>query len=677
MLLPWKKNRYEAFSTWIESSGKKFGRKDINQAFIELSKFSEIELELEELKDFSNLDKSLFQIGNTKAEVDEVLEWLSNENILKVISRIIGPEILGKSPENFQKHVSLLIEEFRKFESDLIRWKNYLIPSQIERLLFEEFEVDKSNLNFIDLQAYDRFMDEWDSTKKRLATVLEEQFAGNTASEQLQIFQDSWYLSWISELEKTHPLLAEAGSLKLAQEMEELKTAILEKRKRSQDFALLRLREQISSNLEENRLGNRTTYRELSHQVNKKKQRWPIRKLIQEFEDEIFRLLPCWLASPETVSALFPASQDFDLVIFDEASQCQVERGLPAMLRGKQVVVAGDSKQLRPSDFYQVTWESEEEGVEYESESLLELAGYYFERRRLTGHYRSADPALIHFSNSHFYENLLEVLPDYKTVVAGEPAFSWMKVEGIWESQTNRLEAEEVIELVKKIGFDASEDTMGIVTGNYFQMELIRDLLWKAGLNTDRIKVRNIENVQGDEFDQVILSLGYAPNREGKLVTNFGLLGKSGAENRLNVAITRARKKMHVISSILPEDFRPSQVNNPGLALLKEFLTFVQNQSKEPLIVSPEVNLKHFEIEWSLKNRLLAIDSSYSKKIPSTVMDLIFIDSSGKKTAILTDDQRFFNAPTAKAAIAYHPILLEQKGWSWKWEWSRTALFKS
>ena len=99
--------------------------------------------------------------------------------------------------------------------------------------------------------------------------------------------------------------------------------------------------------------------------------------------------------------------QNFDLVIFDEASQCPVERGLPAMLRGKQVVVAGDLQQLRPSDFYQVKWESEEEGLEYEAESLLELTGNFFEKTLLTGHYRSADPGLIDFSNRNFYEGKL------------------------------------------------------------------------------------------------------------------------------------------------------------------------------------------------------------------------------------------------------------------------------
>jgi hypothetical protein len=169
----------------------------------------------------------------------------------------------------------------------------------------------------------------------------------------------------------------------------------------------------------------------------------------------------------------------------------------------------------------------------------------------------------------------------------------------------------------------------------------------------------------------VILSLGYAPNREGRLITNFGLLGKAGAENRLNVAVTRARKMMHVISSIDPEDFRPGQLQNQGLALLREFLGFVKSQSKRRDIPAPEVGAPGYEVDWSLKNRLLELDLAYSKDIPSSVMDLVKIDALGDSLAVLTDDQRFFNAPTAKAAMAYHPILLEEKGWRWEWMWSR------
>src|SRR5690606_26758238 len=140
----------------------------------------------------------------------------------------------------------------------------------------------------------------------------------------------------------------------------------------------LKLREKTYQNLEYNRLKNLVTYRELGHQVTKKKHIWPLKKLIGEFEEEVFRLVPCWLASPETVAALFPLKQAFDLVVFDESSQCFVERGLPALLRGKQVVVAGDNQQLQPYDLYQVRIGIEEEGIDLETESVLDLMSKYF-----------------------------------------------------------------------------------------------------------------------------------------------------------------------------------------------------------------------------------------------------------------------------------------------------------
>ncbi len=638
--------------------------KVLNKELIELPSLEGLE--------FTGLSVETFesQLAIMNPVLDWVLRWENEQDIHSIANWNLG---------GLKNQLNELNEFSNELISRLTNWKAYLSDAQILEILENGFRAGGSdfqlNRTFSELVAFDRFLEYLDPSSSALFGKLESDFSLSPLDDQISVFWNSWYLAHIANLEAMNPVLAEAGSLKMQHELKELKTAILEKRKISKHMALLRLQEQVTSELEFNRLGNRLTYRDLFHQVSKKRQRWPIRKLVEEFGEEVFRLLPCWFASPETVSALFPLDQDFDLVVFDEASQCQIERGLPAMLRGMQVVVAGDSKQLRPSDFYQVRWESDEEGLEYEAESLLEMTGNFFEKNQLKGHYRSADPALIHFSNRHFYENHLETLPDYATAMAGNPAFTWEKVEGIWANQVNKTEVDAVVLKVGSICEACPEDSIGIVTGNYFQMELIREKLWKTGLQDAKIKVRNIENVQGDEFDQVILSLGYAPNPEGKLVTNFGLLGKSGAENRLNVAITRARKKMHVISSIDVVDFRPSQLKNPGLALLRAFLGFVQEQSKKPGISAPVAKTENYQIDWSLKNKLLRSDSSYSAETPSAVMDLIFKERSRDKKAILTDDQRFFNAPTSKAALAYHPILLEHKGWKCEWKWSRSYFY--
>lgn len=674
----WGKSKFPLSFQVLEENALKFNFNSLSLIEKEAKTRILLETEYHDFPSVSGFSWKQFSLEVLTDQLNQIRQFLNWEDAW---SALIGVhELTHWSALDFNSFRSQMIEVANwssKFERSVIGWRHWLSHFQIIEILktgISELSLENElilNQTFAELTAFDRFLDQWSLDRRELALKIVSQNPDKNIDDKLSSFRNGWNLAWIGELERRNPILAEAGSLKLSGEMEELKTAILEKRKIARHVALLRLREQVCVPLEFNRLGNRLTYRELLHQVSKKRQRWPVRKLVGELGSEIFRLLPCWLASPETVSALFPLIQNFDLVIFDEASQCPVERGLPAMLRGKQVVVAGDSKQLRPSDFYQVKWESEEEGMEYEAESLLELAGHFFEKIQLQGHYRSADPALIHFSNSHFYDSKLENLPDYQTIKAGKAAFSWQKVEGIWENQMNKTEADAVVEKVMTIQKSHPLDSIGIVTGNYFQMELIREKLWESGIHSNMIKVRNIENVQGDEFDQVILSLGYAANREGKLITNFGLLGKSGAENRLNVAITRARKMMHVISSIESEDFRPGQLRNSGLYLLREFLSWAKAQSLGRVISVSEVAVDGFEIGWSLKNRLLEEDIRYSRQIPSVVMDLVWNDEGGEQTAILTDDQRFFNTSSAKAAMAYHPILLEEKGWKWEWKWSR------
>ncbi|MBC6367376.1 AAA domain-containing protein [Algoriphagus sp. AK58] len=656
----------------LSQNGVAFNTQNLLDFQLECQSKLRLQAELEGLPASSFINIS-GQFAEDLIEVDQLLTWKAHWEAVPEIQELLDWKKLSYS--EFGAAMDQIRIWSEDLSSHLVAYRLWLSEAQFLDLMEKGLEAvfPENPLNwpsvFGELKGFDQFLEEWKF--RELGERLVEDFFELNLDQLIEAFWNGWRLAWIGEIERQHPVMCEMGSLRLRHEMDELKNAILEKRKNARYLALLRLREQVAEHLEYNRLGNRLTYRDLLHQVSKKRQKWPIRKLIAELGEEVFRVLPCWLGSPETVSAVFPTDQVFDLVIFDEASQCPVERGLPAMLRGKQVVVAGDSKQLRPSDFYQVKWESEEEGMEYEAESLLELAAHFFENLQLRGHYRSADPGLIHFSNSHFYGNRLETLPDYATVKAGKTPFSWEKVEGNWENQINRMEADAVLNRVQRILKEAPEDSIGIVTGNYFQMELIREELWKAGFQDASIKVRNIENVQGDEFDQVILSLGYAPNREGKLVTNFGLLSKSGAENRLNVAITRARKVLHVISSIEPEDFRPGQLANPGLALLREFLAWVKVQSKDRKIPPPEVKVPGFELDWSLKNQLLKSDIGFSKEIPSAVMDLIRTDREGNQIAILTDDQRFFDTPTAKAAMAYHPILLEEKGWNWEWKWSR------
>jgi superfamily I DNA and/or RNA helicase len=482
------------------------------------------------------------------------------------------------------------------------------------------------------------------------------------------IFLSSLKLSWIGHIEAKFPVLQEVGSPKLKYILEEFSATVEEKLKISRFIAELRLRESTFNPLEYNRLNNLLTYRELGHQVTKKKRLWPIKKLMENFEEEIFRLIPCWMASPETVSALFPLKKQFDLVVFDESSQCFSERGLPALLRGKQLVVAGDNQQLQPYDLYQVRMDTGEEGIEFETESLLDLTAKYFKNYSLESHYRSKSLPLIQFSNRNFYQDSLSMLPDRDLLNKDINPLTWIKVEGQWDKQTNFIEAEAAINQLKSILFLSPHAEIGVITFNYYQMELIQDLIMMEPdlAMVGNIQVKNIESVQGDEYDIVLFSVGYARNLQDKFTANFGLLARIGGENRLNVAISRAREKIILITSLSYLDFNENQVKNAGVKLLRDYLKYVEEVSKGAKVSIEPIKPSGFEVSWYLKNKLMGVYGNHEVRNNNLTkaMDLELLENGRYSAGILTDDHRLFAAKSVKEAFVYHPNLLRMKNWN-------------
>ena len=354
------------------------------------------------------------------------------------------------------------------------------------------------------------------------------------------------------------------------------------------------------------------TYKELKRQADKKRRLWPIRNIIYEFSAMIFNLYPCWLMSPETVSDVLPLQADlFDLVIFDEASQMFVENAIPTIYRGTKVVVAGDDKQLRPTSAFMARVDEEEDEEEFldietaaalEEESLLDLAKVNYDQVHLNYHYRSRYSELIQFSNHAFYSGRLNVAPNrVKFHYDGTAPIERIKVSGKWENRRNSEEANRIVELVDYLLKNRNDnETIGIITFNINQKDLIEDLL-DARCQIDEtfknlyleelvrkkkdedisIFVKNIENVQGDERDIIIFSVGYAHNKQGKISVNFGSLSQDGGENRLNVAISRAKKKSYLVTSIEPEELFVSKTKNNGAKLFKKYLQYAKVVSEK------------------------------------------------------------------------------------------------
>lgn len=555
----------------------------------------------------------------------------------------------------------------------------YLLPEQItgligdpagySRLLLESLRTDFDSLADMDRLWVDMTEMQRGATQAIFSKAAE---AGNTRSnEVIALFENSIKLAWIEHIETKFPALRSVTSLKMGQWEQDMQSSIASKQKLSADIANIKLREATYEDVEKNRLGNRVTYRELAHQVTKKRKIWPIRKLLESYADEVFALIPCWMASPEAVSAIFPMESGlFDLVIFDEASQCYAEYSLPAAFRGKQWVVTGDSKQLSPSDLYRVRFEDRTEDEDYsaaiEIESLLDLAGQSLDHYQLTGHYRSLSLDLIDFSNRHFYKKSLKLLPDFHKINDRQPGITYIKTDGVWKSNTNLAEVEEVLRLIREL--TGSGLSIGVVTFNFYQQAAIQDALEKETSLPEGLFVKNIENVQGDERDVIIFSMGYAPDEKGRISMQFGTLNMQGGENRLNVAITRAREKIYFVTSLWPSQLQTDSTANEGPKLLRAYMDYALQVSEGRFEPSPTV-IGQFRSEWLLKERLLRQNPSFEKELPFG--DITVKEEGAYKGLVLTDDDLYHYSKSSKEPHAYLPLLLRMKNWPFRRVYSR------
>ena len=452
------------------------------------------------------------------------------------------------------------------------------------------------------------------------------------------------------------------------------------------------------------------------YQISKKQNYWPIRKTIDVYGKYLFKLFPCWLLSPENVSTILPLKKDmFDVVLFDEASQVFIENTIPSIYRGKRIVVAGDAKQLRPTTTFMKRYmgANVEDEQDYskqaalEVESLLDLAVSRFNSSNITYHYRSKNQELIDFSNKAFYNSSLQIAPNVSKDIRNKP-IQRILVEGSWNDRKNIIEAEKVVELTKNILKNRkNNETIGIITFNVEQENCIEDAMDKACYKDEEFRnlflkesnriengedvsifVKNLENVQGDERDIIIFSIGYARNEFGKVNSSFGSLSNEGGENRLNVAITRAKRKIYVVTSIEPEELKVDNAKFMGPKLLKSYLTYVRavscGNSEEVKTILNSFgedlnNNKTFSMVLPIEQQ---IADRLNKLGYKTELDL---GNSNSKISVAVYDRKkdkyLLGIETDQAVIKSSPSVLERdvfrneflksKGWQMYRVWSR------
>ncbi|WP_258725390.1 DUF4011 domain-containing protein [Cellulomonas sp. NS3] len=395
-----------------------------------------------------------------------------------------------------------------------------------------------------------------------------------------------------------------------------------------------------------------------------------VRGLMATYGELLTQVMPCVLVSPDSLARFFPARAGlFDLVVFDEASQIRVADAVGAMGRARAVVVVGDSKQMPPTSFAEVTGGSDEEGaeggvdpetadglvegvltgalaVEDEESILSECVQARVPRRWLSWHYRSQDESLIAFSNHQYYEDRLSSFPA-PTSGAADPGpggygVSLVRVDGTFHRtarrggpgestagllRTNPVEARAVVDEIRR-RFDAAPDglpSIGVVTFNAPQRALIEALLrdsgderladalersGSAGGSDEGLFVKNLENVQGDERDTILFSTAFSVNDRGYLPLNFGPLNRDGGERRLNVAVTRARRQVVVFSSFDPEQLRAEETQSVGIKHLRAYLDLAASRSRAttvPARRSSAVDRHREQVAEALRERGIAV----------------------------------------------------------------------
>jgi len=339
----------------------------------------------------------------------------------------------------------------------------------------------------------------------------------------------------------------------------------------------------------------------LQREFAKRRRHLPIRQLIGQAGNVIQAIKPVFMMSPLSIAMFLPpGSVEFDLVVFDEASQVKPVDAFGAILRGKRVVVVGDTRQLPPTTFFESVLEADEDEVDNVTGDLESILGLCYAQgmpsRMPRWHYRSRHESLIAVSNQAFYENKLVVFPSPD---AGKASVGLVyhhlpdTVYGRGRSRANVMEAQIVAEAAMEHARTRPEQTLGVAAFSISQMEAIQDQLevlrrrdpscegFFQGHPHEPFFVKNLENVQGDERDVVYISVGYGRTADGRVSMNFGPLNREGGERRLNVLITRARERCEIYTNLAPEDIDLSRSSAQGVAVLKRYLAYARDGDPE------------------------------------------------------------------------------------------------
>ena len=425
-----------------------------------------------------------------------------------------------------------------------------------------------------------------------------------------------------------------------------------------------------------------------------------VRQLLARAPHVLSALRPCWTMSPILAAEMIPADlRLFDVVIFDEASQIPPAEAISSLARAPQTVIAGDSRQLPPTSFFGHTADDETEDDEddlsltQDIESLLDAAGALLRDKMLQWHYRSRDDRLIAFSNNHIYGGSLTAFPG---AIVSTPIthclIPFRPITGVIGTRSNPDEVEKVVGLVLEHARETPDETLGVIAFGQRHADNIENALHRrlseandpsfdeffSETNEERFFVKNIERVQGDERDVIILSVGYHKDVNENLPYRFGPILQEGGERRLNVAVTRARSRLTLVSSFSHRDMDPGRSSAKGVDLLRQYLEYAASGGENLGSPVHDVPLNPFELSVrdGLEGRGIPVTPQYGVSGYRIDFACAHPDEPGRMVlAIEADGAGYHSAPTARDRDRLRQQVLEGKGWRFHRIWS-TAWFR-
>jgi len=352
-----------------------------------------------------------------------------------------------------------------------------------------------------------------------------------------------------------------------------------------------RLAMNVPSNMDDSISGTEAYI--LNKAINSSRMRKSIRTLLSEVPNVLPKLCPCFLMSPQSVSQYITMDYPkFDLVIFDESSQITTSKAVGSLGRARNAVIAGDSKQLPPTSFFQKKVESDDDDQIDVDSFLDDCLALNMPETYLEWHYRSRHESLIAFSNRMFYDSKMLTFPSPNDL---ETKVGMRYVPGVYErgKRCNPIEAKAVVdEIYRRVMDDRLvNNSIGIIAFSISQQTCIQDMLddlikkdtrlfERLNMMPEEMFIKNLETVQGDERDVILFSIGYGPDSSGHVYQNFGPINRDGGQRRLNVAVSRARMEMTVFTSMKYTDITITSTSSKGVKSMREFLRFAENHGR-------------------------------------------------------------------------------------------------